>query len=71
MQARWPEKIAILVISALIFGGGVYPQPGVQSRYHAAKEIMSRRKVSSGETLHDADLTEPLSGDESESREPE
>ena len=29
----------------LIIGGGIIPQPGVQSRYHAAKEIMSRREV--------------------------
>ncbi len=43
MNARWPEKVAILILSALIIGAGIYPQPGVQSRYHAAKEIMSRR----------------------------
>jgi NADH-quinone oxidoreductase subunit M len=67
MKARWPEKVAILVISFLILGGGVYPQPGVQSRYHAAKEIMSRREVSSGESTRVADVSESMSGDESES----
>ncbi len=45
MQARWPEKVAVLVLSALIIGGGIFPQPGVQSRYHAAREIMLRREV--------------------------
>ena len=44
MEARWPERISVLVLSALIIGGGVWPQPGVRSRYHAAKEIMSRRE---------------------------
>ncbi len=45
MHARWPERAAVLVLSILIVGGGIYPQPGVQSRYHAAKEIMSRREA--------------------------
>ncbi len=43
MEARWPERVAVLVISFLIIAGGVWPQPGVQSRYHAANEIMARR----------------------------
>jgi NADH-quinone oxidoreductase subunit M len=45
MEARWPERVAVLVLSFLIIGGGVWPQPGVMSRYDAAKEIMSRRNV--------------------------
>ncbi len=48
MQARWPEKVAVLALSVLIIGGGIYPQPGVQSRFHAAKEIISRRQVNQG-----------------------
>ncbi len=44
LQARWPEKVAVLILSFLIIGGGMFPQPGVQSRYHAAKEIMARRE---------------------------
>lgn len=43
MRARWPERVAVLVLSLLIIGGGVWPHPGVESRYHAAQEIMSRR----------------------------
>jgi NADH-quinone oxidoreductase subunit M len=43
LTARWPEKAAILVLTALIFGGGLAPQPGVRSRYHAAAAIMARR----------------------------
>lgn len=45
LNARWAEKIAILVLSVLLIGGGLWPQPGVHSRYHAATEIMARRKI--------------------------
>ncbi len=45
LQARWAETIAILSLSALIIGGGLVPQPGVKSRYHAATEIIARRRV--------------------------
>jgi NADH-quinone oxidoreductase subunit M len=43
LRARWAERVAILVLSVLIIGGGLWPQPGVASRYHAAQEIISRR----------------------------
>ena len=45
LRARWPEKISVLALSVLIIGGGLWPQPGVTSRYHAATEIMARRQV--------------------------
>lgn len=45
LYARLPEKVAVLSLSILIIGGGLWPQPGVASRYHAAIEIMARRKV--------------------------
>lgn len=45
LRARWSERIAVLTLSVLIIGGGLWPQPGVASRYHAAKEIISRREV--------------------------
>ncbi|MAT15237.1 MAG: oxidoreductase [Planctomyces sp.] len=43
LRARPVERIAVLVLAALILGGGLYPQPGVYSRYHAAKALMTRR----------------------------
>ena len=52
LEARFPEKISVLILSALIFGGGLIPQPGVASRYHAATEIMNRREVTSSATKH-------------------
>jgi NADH-quinone oxidoreductase subunit M len=45
LGARMPEKVAVLTLSALIIGGGLVPQPGVKSRYHAATEIIARRRV--------------------------
>jgi NADH-quinone oxidoreductase subunit M len=50
LQARWPEKIAILTLSVLIIGGGLWPQPGVLSRYHAATELIARRQVTPDRT---------------------
>lgn len=43
LHARWPERLAILALSALIIGGGLYPQPGVHNRYHAATQFIERR----------------------------
>jgi NADH-quinone oxidoreductase subunit M len=35
----------VLALTALILGGGLIPQPGVASRYHAATEIIARRQA--------------------------
>ncbi|HEY2839213.1 MAG TPA: proton-conducting transporter membrane subunit [Pirellulales bacterium] len=43
LQSRPPEVIAVLVLSALIIGGGLYPQPGVASRYTTATELVQQR----------------------------
>lgn len=37
------ERVAVLTLAALILGGGLYPQPGVASRYHAAQVILRER----------------------------
>lgn len=53
MQARWPERLGVLVLTFLIIGPGLVPQPGVESRYHAAREVLSRREPGpSGDGLH-------------------
>jgi NADH-quinone oxidoreductase subunit M len=59
LEARLPEKIAILTLSVLILGGGLIPQPGVWSRYHAATEIMTRREVVP-QPVEDVAETQPL-----------
>jgi NADH-quinone oxidoreductase subunit M len=48
LTARWSERIAILVLTALILGGGLYPQPGVASRHHAAVKLLADRPVEPG-----------------------
>jgi NADH-quinone oxidoreductase subunit M len=45
LRSRWPEKFAVLLLTALILGGGLVPQPGVTSRYHAAADIIARRQA--------------------------
>jgi NADH-quinone oxidoreductase subunit M len=37
------EQFAVLSLAALILGGGLTPQPGVVSRYHAAEAILNDR----------------------------
>jgi NADH-quinone oxidoreductase subunit M len=37
------ERLAVLTLAALILGGGIFPQPGVASRYHAAELIFETR----------------------------
>jgi NADH-quinone oxidoreductase subunit M len=39
------ERVAVLTLAALIIGGGLYPQPGVASRHHAAEEILRQRQT--------------------------
>jgi NADH-quinone oxidoreductase subunit M len=37
------ERLAILTLSALILGGGLFPQPGVASRHRAALDVLRAR----------------------------
>lgn len=46
LNARPSERIAVWLLSALILGGGLFPQPGVASRYHAAEELTKLRQSS-------------------------
>lgn len=45
MHARTSERVAIIILSILILGGGLLPQPGVASRYHAAQELTNQRMM--------------------------
>lgn len=40
---RPAERISVLILIALILGGGLYPQLGVTTRYHAAAELAQAR----------------------------
>ncbi|WP_417848282.1 proton-conducting transporter membrane subunit [Thalassoglobus sp.] len=44
MSCRPSERITILIIVVLIIGGGLAPQPGIQSRYHAANLLIRLRE---------------------------
>ncbi len=37
------ERIAVLTLAALILGGGLVPQPGVSTAFHAARELLKER----------------------------
>jgi NADH-quinone oxidoreductase subunit M len=38
------ERIAVLTLAAIILGGGLFPQPGITSRYEAARSILRERE---------------------------
>ena len=63
LNCRPAERFTILILTALILGGGLYPQPGVSSRYHAAVALMQHRN---GETP-----VEPHHGEDSATTEVE
>jgi NADH-quinone oxidoreductase subunit M len=44
LRSRLPERIAVLALTILILGGGLYPQPGVSSRHRAAEELVELRE---------------------------
>ncbi len=54
LSVRWPESISILVLTLLILGGGLFPQMGVASRYHAAVQLQRLR-------LHESSQPSPTS----------
>lgn len=55
LRCQLPEKIAVLTLALLIIGGGLFPQPGVKSRYHAAQELIGMRGEVSEELRDDHD----------------
>lgn len=48
------ERFAVLTLAALILGGGLFPQPGVTSRYEAAEKIIEQR--ASSRVAHTANI---------------
>ncbi len=52
----WRERLAVLTLAALIIGGGLFPQPGVASRYQAALELAPEEE-------HDDELDDEGLGD--------
>lgn len=56
LKCRTSERVTIVILTALILGGGLYPQPSVSSRYHAAVALMEHRGVTANPPHADADL---------------
>ena len=44
LAARPAETLSVLALTVLLVGGGLLPQSGVQSRYHAATELLEARE---------------------------
>lgn len=44
LRRRGRERFAVLALAALILGGGLFPQPGVVSRFEAAVMLLAQRK---------------------------
>ncbi|MFO1044736.1 MAG: proton-conducting transporter membrane subunit [Planctomycetaceae bacterium] len=44
LQIRTRERFAVLLLAALILAGGIYPQPGVESRHRAVEELLHERE---------------------------
>lgn len=52
LRARVPERVAVLALAVMIIGGGLWPQPGTASRYHAAMTLVrSRRSLALDEPI--------------------
>ncbi|MFN5898079.1 MAG: proton-conducting transporter membrane subunit [Planctomyces sp.] len=43
LKSQFAERFAVVLLALLILGGGLWPQPGVASRHHAAKSLMDLR----------------------------
>lgn len=42
------EQIAVLCIASLILIGGLFPQPGIATRFRAADELLRQRRIAQG-----------------------
>lgn len=72
LRSRAAERFAVVVLTILVLGGGLWPQPGVASRHHAAVELMKMRHVTpTGESETELNVQQKPSeterGDTSES----
>jgi NADH-quinone oxidoreductase subunit M len=59
LNIRPAERISVLVLTALILGGGLYPQPGITTRYHAAAGLAQARTPSNATSRDLSNLAHP------------
>jgi NADH-quinone oxidoreductase subunit M len=58
LQSGWRERVALLTLSALVLVGGWFPQPGIESRNHAADALLTQRTAE----FVNRDLVDPGNG---------
>ncbi len=64
LRCRLAERIAVMVLSLLIICGGILPQPGVASRYHAATALIeSRAKTLAASSNENREIVATWAGD--------
>lgn len=58
-RSRASERFAVLILTILVLGGGLWPQPGVTSRYSAADTLVKSRRPSLDAIVPVAEPQEP------------
>ena len=53
LQIGTRERYAMLTLTAFIILGGLVPQPGVSSRYRAARELLADHAIRTGHKLEE------------------
>jgi NADH-quinone oxidoreductase subunit M len=53
LTARPAERVAILVLVAVMIGGGIYPKPFLASRFHATEHLLKERSTLSSKAAHE------------------
>ena len=64
LRSRPSERFAVLVLTFLVLGGGLWPQPGVASRHHAAQQLLDLR-MNPQKVVAPDDMSKPDQHDES------
>lgn len=60
LQRRGREQLAVLLLAFLILAGGLFPQPGIASRYHAAMQLVrSRTRLNEPEPVERSPVSRP------------
>jgi NADH-quinone oxidoreductase subunit M len=59
LSARPVERLAIISLSLLVLGAGLWPGPAVRGRYHAADSLLKTREASGIDGDAGAELPEP------------
>lgn len=70
LQMGRREWFAVLTLAALILGGGLYPQPAVESRHHAAMELLQQRTAGADGHIADPALHAQHDGTKSDDSHP-